>query len=181
MPNFIHEQFLEDVSLCDRIIEHHKNTSEKWPGSLNRGVDPEVKDSIDSKLQGDLLQEYFVQLQIVASKYIELFPLCNSYAPWNVTQSINVQQYLPGGGFKAWHTERNTMHNPQASRHLVFMTYLNDVTDKGGTEFKQQDLIVNAEKGKTVIWPCDWTHTHRGVVSPTQEKFIVTGWFNFTA
>jgi hypothetical protein len=59
------------------------------------------------------------------------------------------------------------------------MTYLNTVTDEGGTEWYHQNLKVNAEKGKTVIWPADWTFTHRGVPSPTQEKYIITGWFNF--
>jgi hypothetical protein len=29
---------------------------------------------------------------------------------------------------------------PEGSRHLVFMTYMNDVTDAGGTEFYHQVL-----------------------------------------
>jgi len=59
------------------------------------------------------------------------------------------------------------------------MTYLNDVTDEGGTEFFHQKLKVSPEKGLTLIWPVDWTHLHRGVPSPTQEKYIITGWFSF--
>ncbi len=59
------------------------------------------------------------------------------------------------------------------------MTYLNDVEDGGGTEFYHQNLIVKPRKGKTLIWPADWTHTHRGVTSPTQEKYVITGWFNY--
>jgi len=39
---------------------------------------------------------------------------------------------------------------------------------------------VQPRKGLTLIWPADWTHHHRGVVSPTQEKYIITGWFSFT-
>ena len=31
----------------------------------------------------------------------------------------------------------------------------------------------------TVIWPVDWTYTHRGIVSPTETKYIATGWFNY--
>jgi hypothetical protein len=59
------------------------------------------------------------------------------------------------------------------------MTYLNDVNDDGETEFYYQNLKIKPQKGKTVIWPADWTHTHRGITSPTQEKYIITGWFNF--
>ena len=40
----------------------------------------------------------------------------------------------------------NDQH-PQASRHMVFMTYLNDVSDGGETEFYHQDVKVKAEKG----------------------------------
>ena len=61
----------------------------------------------------------------------------------------------------------------------MFMTYLNDVTDAGQTEFKIQKRKVNARRGKTLIWPVDWTHTHRGIVSPTQSKYIVGGWFSY--
>ena len=57
------------------------------------------------------------------------------------------------------------------------MTYLNNVTDKGETEFLHQKLKIKPEIGKTLIWPTDFTHTHRGIPSPTQEKYIVTGWF----
>ena len=68
---------------------------------------------------------------------------------------------------------------PSAIRHLAFMTYLNDVQDEGGTEFYYQRLKSPARKGLTLIWPVDWTHLHRGVVSPTEEKYIITGWFSF--
>jgi hypothetical protein len=58
------------------------------------------------------------------------------------------------------------------------MTFLNDMTDEGGTEFLYQDLKVEPKKGLTLIWPSYWTHTHRGVISKTQEKYIVTGWYS---
>ena len=35
------------------------------------------------------------------------------------------------GGYKTFHTERTGKGEPEGSRHLVFMTYLNDVTDRG--------------------------------------------------
>ena len=45
---------------------------------------------------------------------------------------------------------------PEGSRHLVFMTYLNDVSDAGGTEFYHQGLVVQPVKGLTLLWPSDW-------------------------
>jgi hypothetical protein len=58
------------------------------------------------------------------------------------------------------------------------MTYLNDVED-GGTEFKYQNIISPAKKGLTLLWPVDWTHTHKGQISKTKEKYIITGWLSF--
>jgi len=63
-------------------------------------------------------------------------------------------------------------------RILVFMTYLNDVPD-GGTLFKYQKIKIPAKKGLTIIWPSDWTHTHKGEISKKHNKYIVTGWYTF--
>jgi hypothetical protein len=59
------------------------------------------------------------------------------------------------------------------------MTYLNDVYKGGETEFFHQQFKVTPKKGLTLIWPADWTYTHRGIVAPVEEKIIVTGWWNF--
>lgn len=179
MENFIYQDYLPDVSICDRIIEYHAK-AEKFSGSTFYGVNKEVKDSSDCTLDGNLGKEYVsVQLQAVLEKYMQKFPKCNIYYPFTIVEPPLVQHYQPNGGFKAWHTERTGYDDLTNSRHLVFMTYLNDVTDGGGTEFYHQNLITTARKGLTVIWPADWTYTHRGVVSPTQEKYIVTGWYSF--
>jgi len=59
------------------------------------------------------------------------------------------------------------------------MTYLNDVDDAGQTEFFYQQVKIKPIKGLTLFWPADWTHTHRGVTSLTQTKYITTGWYSF--
>ena len=94
-------------------------------------------------------------------------------------EPISVQKYPKGGGFKTWHSERTQNDYTQNIRHLVYMTYLNDVTDAGETEWYHQRLKIQPSKGLTVIWPPDWTHVHRGIPSPTQTKYIATGWYTF--
>jgi prolyl 4-hydroxylase len=118
-------------------------------------------------------------LNLVTEQYKKKYPYCDSCSPWKIIEDINVQYYKPNAGFYAWHTERGSPSGINASRHLVFMTYLNDVTDGGETEFFHQKLKVKPEKGLTLIWPVDWTFTHRGIPSPSEEKYITTGWFNF--
>ena len=44
-----------------------------------------------------------------------------------------------------------------------------------------ENLIEEAKKGNLVIWPAEFTHMHKGVISKTKEKYIATGWFNINA
>ena len=93
-----------------------------------------------------------------------------------IQEGFNIQHYGPGQGYKQWHNERGEYQTHQ--RALVFMTYLNDVPDGGGTEFVYYpELKIKAKKGLSLLWPTDFTHTHRGIVSQ-HEKYIITGWFH---
>jgi hypothetical protein len=176
--DFICAWYTDQSDLCDEIITHFKNSS-KTQGSVVDGINKSVKDSLDCSLSGDLLHKYVKGiLKPCADLYVEKFPMCNNYAPWTILEGVNVQYYKPGAGFHAWHTERTNGHQISTTRHLVFMTYLNDVNEGGETEWLHQKLKIKPEKGLTVIWVPDWTFTHRGLVS-TQDKYIVTGWYNF--
>jgi hypothetical protein len=99
-------------------------------------------------------------------------------ANWRIYPYFNFQRYLPGEGYYAWHCESSAPKPVFLSRMLAWMVYLNDVPD-AGTEFKFQDLETDAEAGTIVIWPPYWTHMHRGVISNTHNKYILSGWFNF--
>lgn len=121
---------------------------------------------------------YYDELGRCVSQYLDQHPILKTHlGPFSFPESSNIQRYLPGGGYKFPHFERSNYD--VMSRMLVWMTYLNDVTDGGGTHFLYQDHTFEARKGRTLIWPSDFTHTHVGVVSPTQEKYIITGWINF--
>ena len=122
-------------------------------------------------------EKYLVELQRILELYMDRFPFCE-LSDFRIVEPLSIQWYPKGGGFKLWHTERSNCLPSNVYRHLVYMTYLNDVPD-GGTEWFHQDKYIPAQKGYTVIWPSDWTHFHRGRVSETKEKMIITGWFSF--
>jgi len=185
--SFIGAWFLEDLSVCDELIEYFENSENKMEGMVWRDtentprIDKDEKDSVDIDLRGDteIGQKYVSQLQQVLDMYSIKYKSANEVA-WFSIESINVQKYPPGGGYKKWHKERSGGLSPGVYRHLVFMTYLNDIDDEGETEFLYQKLKVKPRKGLTLIWPADWTHTHRGIPTPTETKYIVTGWYTFT-
>ena len=194
-----------DEKVCDELIRFFDlNTDLAKPGCAARQsrlwqgktINTEVKDSLDLKFdrrdQSPLpgckvigkmdpewgpfnpLNIYLSHLDQVLFLYLERYRYAN-YVNRFDAGTFNIQRYQPGGGFKTWHCERDNRDN---SNHLVFMTYLNDVPE-GGTEFLYQDLKLPAQKGLTVIWPSDWTHTHKGVISKEHEKYIMTGWYNY--
>ena len=127
---------------------------------------------------------YWIELQMCMNQYKELLlspePDLNGYLDpifhhTMINDSMLIQHYKPGQGFRPWHSERSFM---TMNRQFVYMTYLNDVPD-GGTHFYYQDLTIKAEKGKTIIWPADYTHIHKSQISNTSEKYIVTGGFSY--
>ena len=179
-------------SICDDLIELHKVADKKGlvvRGKFGKGdqyvVDTKRKDSYDLGIvtvPDDLLQQYhipdyYMALKSCVDQYIKDHPILKNVAAFQLVESPIVQRYKPGGGYKLKHFERSNLNT--TTRFLTWMTYLNDVHDGGGTHFYYQNKTIEARKGKTVIWPTDFTHTHAGIVSPTEEKYIITGWLNF--
>ena len=60
---------------------------------------------------------------------------------------------------------------------LAWMIYLNNA--KSGTVFPYQKKTLQPKKGLCAIWPAYWTHFHHGIVSPTETKYIATGWCSY--
>jgi hypothetical protein len=182
--SFIKGWTLDNLSICDELVEFFENSTYVKPGTVLKGAEPIIvknhKDSLDLQLlfHETITQRYLEELAKVTDEYVKVYPACTMGAPWRV-EAVNIQKYVPGAGFHNWHSERLSDSYPDRSRVLVYMTYLNDVDDGGETEWMHQGMKVKPRKGLTVIWPADWTHTHRGITSPTQTKYIITGWFQF--
>jgi hypothetical protein len=187
--SFVGAYLLDDTSICDDLLAYFDaNPHLQTPGVYHQTdgtdtVDPGVKESVDLLFPPDSTTPEFVRyldaLQECVEAYIADYTYCDYYGAWRILEPTGLQYYPPGAGYKVWHTERTNAGAVIASRHLVFMTYLNTVNDAGETLFYYQRLRVKPKKGLTLIWPADWTHTHRGVRSSTEEKYIVTGWFNY--
>jgi prolyl 4-hydroxylase len=175
-----------DESVCDQLLEYFHNSQGKTRGIVGGGnYRPEIKQSTDLVLSANhpckAVTKYLDQLSLVIGKYIESYPWCsNGQQQWRIQESFNIQMYKPGQSYQAWHCERPTATIPVICRHLVFMTYLNDLKDQGGeTEWYHQKLKIKPEKGLTLIWPVDWPFTHRGIPSMTETKYITTGWYSY--
>ena len=171
--NFILGFQIDNDKLLDGLIDYHKNNHEYKYKSEQTTHDIETKASTDVNIQfvsnNKFIKEYTNHLigglKAYHQKYKHFNPeLC-------IQEGFNIQHYGPGQGYKRWHNERGEYQINQ--RALVFMTYLNDVPDGGGTEFAYYpELKIKAKKGLSLLWPTDFTHTHRGIISQTKEKYI---------
>ncbi len=98
--------------------------------------------------------------------------------------SVNIQKYKKAkGGYHHWHSE----HYPHPSdpnqdslhRVLLFSFYLNDITEGGETEFFYQEKKVQPKTGRLIIAPASFTHTHKGNVPKSGDKYFLTSWVLF--
>ena len=176
-----HESFIGgwfiDEKVCDNLIKYYNNIDYTHEHRNKNNVKGCMLTQFHPKSTDKVWIDYKKELQKVLELYLKRYPEADKVCKFYIQQATNIQHYKSGGGYISWHFE-NDGRGDDRNRHLVFMTYLNDVND-GGTEFKYQKLITPARKGLTVIWPAQWTHTHRGVVNETQDKYIITGWFNY--
>ncbi len=93
--------------------------------------------------------------------------------------NVNLQKYNAGqGGYFHWHSEIYPQDEQCEPLHrvLLFMFYLNDVSEGGETEFYYQQRKIAPKRGRMVIAPAGFTHTHRGNTPVSSDKYIATSW-----
>ena len=185
--SFISGWKTDNYKLMDQIIEFYENN----PDLQNEGVqgfdkvNKEYKDTSDiailpkNLLEKDysIFNEYISHIHDCYQDYRKQWEFFGSRSKKINVGTFNVQKYDYGGHVKAWHTERDSIH--LSHRVLAWITYLNDVPEEGETEFLYYNLKVKPEKGKTLIWPAEWTHAHRGNPAKNCIKYVITGWLRF--
>jgi prolyl 4-hydroxylase len=179
-----HESFIGQgwisPKLCDELIYNFENKYYKQPGAIGDGVKEDFKKSTDAHLDNmdNEIPEYTGELSNIINTYISKYsPYMTDISPYGFIEGCNIQRYSPGEGFYEYHHERGGP-GILTNRVLVWMTYLNNVED-GGTEFLYQGIKTEAKKGLTLIWPTDFTHVHRGIISNSRTKYIITGWLSW--
>tara|TARA_B110000503_G_scaffold75040_1_gene115825 strand:- start:298 stop:873 length:576 start_codon:yes stop_codon:yes gene_type:complete len=89
------------------------------------------------------------------------------------TKQLKMKRIQEGGGYHQWHYEST---GGEITRKVVVQLYLNTITEGGETEFLYQKKRINARKNRLIMWPADWTYTHRGNTPLKDDKYILTTW-----
>ena len=168
---------------CQNIIDIFENTTAMGCGPDLKRIewgDENYKRQYTC-VGGDLKAEKFWGLE---RKLIENHILYARKHPFLNTQVLqldryfNIQKFKPGDAYSTEHCEHGA-HSRDSIRVGVWMFYLNDVRNKGGTRWPQQNFTSKPRAGDLYIWPAGWTHSHHGISAPRETKYILTGWTQY--
>jgi len=185
-PTFIGGWSLANPDVCDRLIAFFEASADRYgSGRTGAGIDKDSKNSVDLTVQPcdlkkpgfEAVAAYLVHLEECYRDYLEQWPFLAGMLPQGEIMPFTIQRYGPGGHFRRVHAERTS--GGFAHRVLAWMTYLDDVENGGETRFHHYGIDVRPQRGKTLIWPAEWTHAHSGGVVTKGFKHIITGWLHF--
>ena len=170
--DFIQGWYMPDDVISDFLLESEQLHADGYSDVIG---DPRNYHILDMKVFSDKSRDNFLyNLNGVILNYQEKYSyLCT--LNFKLFKDINVQYWEPGNYYSKFHYELRS-DAESVLRNLVFMTYLNNIEDGGETEFHYQKIKIKPKKGLTIVWPANWTHTHRGCET-SEHKHAVTGWF----
>lgn len=131
-----------------------------------------VDDGVTLPEASIISKQVFPKIQPCVDNYLERFPVLGVRK--FMIHDCKIKKIKCGAGFHAWHYENGDVANSR--RTFVVQIYLNDDFDGGETEFLYQNKREKASAGDVLIFPCQYTHVHRGNPPIDGDKYLVTSW-----
>tara|TARA_B100000287_G_scaffold9948_1_gene10103 strand:+ start:320 stop:919 length:600 start_codon:yes stop_codon:yes gene_type:complete len=174
---------------CGAVIDFFESNKERhFAGTSGAHPVHDPMKKIDTELRLDLrelvedkrLEPVANALYNAWEEYRQTYPFLNQISGWRISHAFKIQRYNPNEAYFQEHCENDGAKDGNMERRLIaLMVYLNTVTDGGQTRFPTQNISFSPKVGDILMWPAYWTHPHHGIASPTQTKYIITGWYVF--
>ena len=169
--------------LCDKYIDYFDNWTQNYNIRNTFKISDTALDTITGGFINESMRLEYVNGPFVNAFFRKVWPLyCDRYNELHHSGKsildIKIQKTIPGEGYHVWHTENSSLES--RNRCCAFMVYLNDVEEGGETEFLYQKRRIKPEKGKLILWPAYYTHVHRGNPPLSGEKYVITGWVEYS-
>ena len=163
------EDFFHYLETNGLIVERQQGREEIRDSQalLNR-VAPRF---FSDRLIAPMYKQYSALCDQAVKIYFDHFPILKSGRYFHL--NCKFQRTRPGEGFHEWHFE-NSGEVPY--RRLVTMLYLNTVEEGGETEFLYLHRRIQPRRGRLLVFPAGFTHTHRGNPPLSNDKYILTSW-----
>jgi hypothetical protein len=154
------------IENCNFIINLFKDKTEK---KISNGI------NYYHFLKEDLNKISFMHKEILKlfDKYRSIYPEIDIVSGVKILTEFKFKHFKPGNYFNHWHSEHSWK---DLKRIAGFTIYLSE--HNCGTEFFDGTYI-KSEMGKAVIFPCSFTHTHRGQPCPEKkDRYLLTGYLH---
>lgn len=184
----LHVKKAFDDALCDDLVAHYdacheagfvtrEGTPHRQDGQLYLANESIIRSAsaMNSKCIPVFMETLWNKIFPI---YFGIFPMLAEQTSCQI-YNVKTQRTEVGGGFHNWHFERTDVS--VLLRILTFSVFLNDVAEGGETEFLYQRKRYAAKKGDALLFPCGFHHSHRGNPPISNEKYIITGWWEWEA
>ena len=184
LTDFIHRyEGVFSKEECQEIIEYINYLENDGCLYLDRSrlhIEHQVSNNISNKdkYELDLDSSHRIVRKVLpkflecVNDYLETYSLLSRSR--FMLYDCKLKKFPPGSGFHAWHYESGSYDS--TGRVFVVQLYLNDDFEGGETEFLYQNKREQAKRGDVLIFPTNFTHTHRGNPPIGGTKYLLTSW-----
>ena len=122
----------------------------------------------------DLIMEYnqYADIAIdILNRYETTYPEFKITVDNKKPSTFRIKKFIDNEYYSEWHSE-HCVEFPY--RTLSILIYLSD--HECGTEFMNGEIIKSV-KGRALVFPATWTHTHRGQPCPDgKDRYIMSSY-----
>lgn len=169
-------------ALCQQMLSSFHNL-ERFQRPNGRGVRPGHEESAWTELNLDPLCDNGFRAMILENMhrhcnlYNEALKLPIGIPLTDKISELVIKRYKPTGdeGFQLHFDSLGE----KANRYLVFLWYLNDVPEGGGTQFPELGITIEAKAGRLLMFPPYWMFQHIGQPPISNDKYILSTYFLF--
>lgn len=165
---------------CAAMIEKFEaKTEQQYAGLIgsDQQLAEQVKKSTDLRISGrEDWKQYDDIFRASMHKAINSLSALHPFFSANRFKDMGYNlQRTQEGEYYHWHLD--TGAGQMSERVLVALWYLNDVPGPGGaTEFFHQNISVQPQVGRLMLFPPFWTHLHQNSILEKGVKYISTTW-----
>ena len=165
------------AAFCEQLITSFQQTVDRHivrPPGWRAGLDASSWTELDvSALADEAFMGYFYkQIDDYLAAYNQRLGLTIPVPASPLISQMRIKRYVAGSG-EAFQPHFDAIYEV-ANRYLVFLWYLNDVTEGGETEFCDLGISVPARAGKLLMFPPYWMYQHAGRPPLSNDKYILS-------
>ena len=168
------KRIIDEIEFLSNIGQLRKTANDRTPRHIQDHLVFNFANNLEYSLENGCTVTFLIlrKLSTCLQHYLKMYSVLDRHA--FLAYDCKVKKIAPGCGFHNWHYESSDFFT--TGRKLVMQVYLNDEFEGGETEFLYYNKREKAETGSVLIFPCEFTHTHRGNPPIDGTKYLATTW-----